>query len=117
MPNLVRKSKHDNTKKNQKSPSYRYVEANHYHRRIRDPKNMLPNGDKMKNGKFLFQLQNLFFQQFFQPVWPRREQEGNGWHCWTRHCYRMAVGIHRFVQLHDMSEWRAREISENCCYF
>ena len=26
------------------------------------------------------------------------------------HYYRMAVGIHIFVQLHDMSEWWAREI-------
>ena len=30
-------------------------------------------------------------------------------HRWTRHCHCMAVDIHSFVQLHDMSEWRARE--------
>ena len=72
-----------------------------------------------KRKKSIFSTPDIFFlsQQFFQPIWPRRAQEVNGWHCWTRHCYRTAVGIHGFVQLDDMSKWRAREIFENCYYF
>ena len=77
---------------------------------------LVPNAHKMENEKTKFFAPGKF-QQRFQPFWPRREQEGNGWHRWTRHCYGMPVGIHRFVRLHKMSERRAREIFENCYCF
>ena len=77
---------------------------------FRTPKIWYPMLEKKNTEKKLFPTPEIFFQQFFQPISPRREQEGNGWHLWTRDCYRMAVGIHGFVQLYSMSKWRAREV-------
>ena len=95
------------------SGPYRFFEANHYHRRNRNPKSMVPSADKIQNGKKnIFSPRRSFFLLFFQqPLCPgesRREiyiTVGTGtvitWLCVSTDLSDSTI---------NMSAWRATEI-------